>query len=139
MALTAAFIPRIALSQEPSNSLISPEQTSQIAVAMLDGYRLGNVNQMLKDESDCWEDSARRKVVDKRIVAGCTSAAVAGGLIEATYARSQRRAIHPNYAAQVLKERIKANSRLDEAETQGVMRGINVDAILLALAGAGLQ
>lgn len=125
-------------THEASGALLSAEQYAQISVMMLQRYRVGKVNRMLEDEANCWEDSARRPEVDRRIVATCISGAVVGGLIEATYARNQHRGVHPAYGGQTVRERIMANSRLSEDETKSIMNEVNVSAMLAALAGAGL-
>lgn len=122
--------------------LLSPDKISKISGAMFESYRYGKVNQMLKDEMNCWEDAARQKQVNRSLVAGCATAALAGGFIEATYARSQGRGSHPKYTGESIRERIMANSRLSKDETHSILEESvkpNIDFILTGLAGAGMR
>lgn len=140
--LAASGAQSAAAQAAADGSLLSSDKISQIAGVMFDGYRSGNVNQMFNDESACWNDAAKRSRADKALVAGCASAAMAGALIEATYARAQRRGPHPRYTGDAVRERIMKMSGLSQNETQSILDSTiepNIGVILAGLKGAGMR
>jgi len=141
--ILAIFLtPAIGIAEKSSAALLSRDEMSQIAGTMFESYRYGRVNQMARDENDCWEDSTRLNKIDSAIIAGCATAAIAGGLIEASYARSQRRSPHPKYTGDAIRDRIMVRSRLSSTETQNILDITvrpNIDAIISGLSGAGMR
>ena len=139
MVLVVAFS---ASAQESAGPLVDSTQASQIAAMMYEGYLSVKVNQMLKDENDCWEDSARRKPISKAIASGCAIAAFSGGIIEASYARQQGRGSHPQYTGEAVRARVMKKSRLPETEAQQILDETvrpNMEAVMSGLVGAGMR
>lgn len=143
LSLCAVMLCAMAPLKAKAESLLLPNEISDIAENTFQSYRVGKVNQMLAQESECWNEAAREKgEIKKILVAACASTAMAGAIIEATYARSQRRGSHPEYTGEGARARIFRMSGLSETETQEIIESSvepSVPAIIAGLQGAGMR
>lgn len=126
-----------------AESLLLPNEISDIAENTFHSYMSGRVNQMLAQENECWREAAKEKgEIKKILVAACASTAMAGAIIEATYARNQRRGSHPEYTGEGARARIFRMSGLSESETQKIIESSvepGVPALIAGLQGAGMR
>lgn len=122
--------------------VLSEQQISTIAGMMFQAYAEGGVPQMFADEMKCWDDASKTKRADKSVVAACATAAMSGGLIEASFARKQRRGPSPQYAGDAIRERISDLSGLNPDVLQSLSDETlrpGVGAMLTGLMGAGMR
>lgn len=140
-ALFAAIAMLAGVAQAAPPAL-SNQQISTIAGMMFQAYAEGGVQQMFADEMKCWDDASKTKRADKNVVAACATAAMSGGLIEASFARKQRRGPSPQYASDTIRERISELSGLNPDVLQSLSDETlrpGVPAMLTGLQGAGMR
>ncbi|KAF1049702.1 hypothetical protein [Xylophilus sp.] len=137
--LAAVLLAGVAQAAPPA---LSDQQISTIAGMMFQAYAEGGVPQMFADEMKCWDDASKTKRADKNVVAACATAAMSGGLIEASFARKQRRGPSPQYAGDAIRARISDLSGLNPDVLQSLSDETlrpGVPAMLTGLQGAGMR
>lgn len=141
-ALVLAASP--AFSQE--EPAVSKEETEELSGIMFHAYLEGGAGDMLKSEEMCW--TFLRKNPQYAVESGlakCAIMSMSGAIIEASYARAQRRLIAPAYSTHGFRERIFKRAKSfgwSTERTQNMLVtsvGANQEGVISGLANAGMR
>ena len=129
---------------EIASSGVSEESASEMAGRMYEAYRYGGVGEMLAMENACWHSLAKQKKPTDASAVSCAVSALAGGFVEAAYARQQKRGPAPAYNPSLLRKRLVGNmekARINEDRAQRILELVTLhqESVLVGLMNAGMR